>query len=171
MSEKNKFKTNKNNKVGKYLKEISSVIKKNDDGVIKLKTKNKKEKKILKAGCPHHYISKKGKPKMALKRYGDIAKCKICGAEFKTKFYSDEQINDIVGNFKEVNNQAKFISVSMGFGGEATDYFGDVGVTLSKYSKTYAKMRNASMKSKNIEKKKNKDKDNGFHKYGSWNTK
>ena len=158
-----------NDKPGKFLKGISASLKKKGNGSFKLKT-SKKEKKVLKAGCPHHYLGKKGKPKAALERCGDIMRCRICGAEINLKFYNDEKINEAVEAITAINNQAKYIAVASGYGSGAADYLGEMGVALSRYPKTYRKLRD-SVKKRNKIKNNNKNKNkSGSSQYGSWST-
>lgn len=169
MSKKDKIKFNE--KPGKFLKGVSSALKRKGNGSFKLKC-DKKEKKILKAGCPHHYLGKKGKPKAALERCGDITRCKICGARFTVKFYTDEAIKNAINEVIDINNQAKYIAVGAGFGKEASDYLGEFGVSLQKYPKTYKKLKYSLQKKNKIKKNKNHNKNrSGSSQYGSWSVK
>lgn len=169
MSKKNKIKFNE--KPGKFLKGVTSAIKKKGNGSLKLKC-GKKEKKILKAGCPHHYLGKKGKPKAALERCGDVTRCKICGERIHIKFYTDEDVKNAIQEVKDINNQAKYIAVASGYGSSASDYFGELGVNLQKYPKTYRKLRDSIKKRSKIKKNKNQNKNrSGSSQFGSWSLK
>lgn len=134
-----------------------------------LKGKNKKETKALKAICPHHRYNKKGKlkPTFFMNQDGTCI-CTMCGARFRTNFYNNDEIGQIVGDMKSVNEQAKFISVAAGLGEKTTEYFSQFGGLLSKYKKTYKKARNIASKQDQISNKKKKKNRTGSSQYGSW---
>lgn len=141
----------------------------------KLKGKNKKETKVLRAMCPHHKINKHGKLKPTIwitKGDDGIAYsiCTLCNKKFPAHFFSDDEIADIVENMELLNNQNKFSAVATNAGDDTVKFFAQEGVILSKYKKLSKKTRNLAKKQSSIYKKRKKDKNQGSFKYGSWST-
>ena len=76
---------------------------------------------------------------------------------------------------KELNNQAKFLSIATNSGEEMSALFSKTGVLLGIYKKNYKKLRKIAEKQSNItggkKGKKNKNKGNGgtsSDAFGSW---
>lgn len=134
----------------------------------KLKAENKKKKKMLKKICPHHKYNRHGKVKPTIFPDGDGACiCTMCGATFPAKFFSNNEIKEIVGEMKSVNEQAKYLSVAVGAGQNTVDYHTDLAVKLGTFAKSYKKLRGVASKKDTIKKKKNK-RSQGSAQYGSW---
>lgn len=134
-----------------------------------LKGKNKKETKQLKAICPHHKFNKKGKLKPTIFNNGDgTCTCEMCGARFPASFYKNNELDDVVGGMQTLNDQAKYMAVSLGAGNETIEYFSQAGGILGKYKKAYKKIRNVAEKQNSVKKKKNKKGGYGSSQYGSW---
>lgn len=135
----------------------------------KLKGKNKKETKVLKAVCPHHKISKKGKIKPTTFRSSDgMCICSMCGAKFPARFYKDDDVDRIVGDMETLNNQSKYMSTAIGAGPKSIDYFCNMGAELSTYGKSYRKIREVADKRGRAKQKKRKRTFGGSSEYGSW---
>ena len=135
-----------------------------------LKGKNKKETKMLKAICPHHRINKKGKVVPTIFNNGDYCICTLCGAKFRANFYSKEEVKEAVGAMKEMNNQAKFMSVATNAGENMCDYFGSFGAMIGTFSKNMKKITKVAQKQGAVKEKKKKH-DQGSSMYGSWGQK
>lgn len=133
----------------------------------KLKGSNKKETKLLKGVCPHHKINKKGKVVPQIFNNGDYCICTMCQYKFPASFYTNDEIKDTVSDMKEMNNQAKFMSVATNSGDNMIDYFGQFGAMLESYTKNAKKLRNVAEKQGTVKSKKKK-RNNGSNMYGSW---
>lgn len=138
----------------------------------KIKGKNKKETKALKAQCCHHMYNKKMKQKPTIFRTGDdYAICEACGARFPVKVFEDDELNARIKGFEEMNNQAKYIAVAVGAGNSTVEYFSKVGAAIQPFKKTYKKIRTIAQKKNSLNKKKNKKGNRtggGSAQYGSW---
>ena len=141
----------------------------------KLKGSNKKETKTLIGICPHHKFNKKGKVKPTIfSNDGEYCICTLCSKKFPAKFYSNQEIGDIVGEMEMLNNQNKYTSVAINAGDATTEYFCNVGAILTSYKKNSKKVRNVAEKQGNVKKKKknsNGGNGNGSSMYGSWGRK
>jgi len=133
-----------------------------------LKGKNKKETKNLRAICPHHKITKNGNIKKMLEVSNDYCICLMCGARFPASLFKNDEIEEIVGDMKELNNQAKFLATATNAGNQMNDYFAEMGARLRTYKKNVIKVRNVADRQQNV-KKKNKKRDSyGSSQYGKW---
>lgn len=161
-----KFKNN--NKKSKTLVLIAKNITKKG----KIKGSNKKETKQLKLMCPHHRITKKGAVKSTLIPGGvneegkQVCVCELCKKEVATKFFTDEQVNEIIGNMDALLQQEKYIGTAIG-ANKVTDFAAQACVMVNHAKKSYIRSRNIAKKSGNIKKKK-KDSGRGSNVYGSW---
>jgi hypothetical protein len=134
-----------------------------------LKGKDKKETKYLKAICPHHKYNKKGKLKPTIFNNNDgTCICTMCGQKFPTKLYDNDQLGQIVGDMKTLNEQAKYMAVATGSGGNGVDFFAQVGAVLAKYKKSYKKLRTIASKQSHVKEKKRKKNSMGSNQYGTW---
>nr|DAN38496.1 MAG TPA: DnaK suppressor protein [Caudoviricetes sp.] len=141
----------------------------------KIKGKDKKETKTAKASCPHWRINKKGKQVPNIDVVGDYAICRGCGSKIPLQFYDNDHLKEVINNMKELNDQAKFLSVATNSGEEMLGLFSKTGVLLGLYKKRYKKIRKIAEKQSNImggKKNKKKNKGNGggtsSDAYGSW---
>lgn len=134
----------------------------------RLKGKNKKETKMLKGICPHNKLNKRGHLKPTIfSTDGQYAICTMCGAKFPIPLYKVDEIDEIVGNMKELNNQNKYSAVSSNAGDQTSEYFANMGAMLQTYAKTSKKLRNVVAKQDSVKKKKNKNR-GGSSMYGTW---
>ena len=161
-----KFKNH--NKKSKTLLLISKKITKKG----KIKGDNKKETKQLILMCPHHKITKKGSVKSTLVPNGvdengrQICTCELCKKDVSTKFYTDEQVDQIVGDMMALLQQLKFMGTAVG-ADKTTDFAAQACVMNKHVKKSYIRTRNVAKKSGNIKKKK-KENGRGSNVYGSW---
>ena len=156
-------------RIPKIVKRISTATTKK--GVIK--GKNKKETKALIGGCVHHRLTKHGKLKSSIIiPDGEECHCTLCEGTFPARFYTNQEIREIVEAFIELNNQNKFTAVATNAGEEVVDYYVQAGMIASSYYKNSKKLRNVGEKQDNVKKKKNRHNDNsGSSAYGSWSQK
>ena len=134
----------------------------------RLKGKNKKETKALKGMCPHHKITKRGKVKPTIfNQDGKYCICYMCGQEFPMNFYKNEELDEIIGNMKELNNHNKYTSVATNSGDGMVDFFANVGVALEQYKKNAKRVRNVASKEHNVKRRRN-NKATGSSQFGSW---
>lgn len=153
-----------NNKRSKAVVEITKNINKKGH----LKGKNKKETRVLVGMCVHHRINKHGKLKPTIFNNGDgYCICTVCGAKFKTQFYENKDLGDVLGDMKLLNNQSKYMATAINAGDQTIDYFARVGVMLEDYKKTYKKVRAVAQKQGNVRSRK-KHTQSGSSAYGSW---
>lgn len=135
----------------------------------KLKGKNKKETKFLKASCPHNKITKSGKLKSTVSINDNYCICELCGKRFPASFYDDSEIKNVVNSMIELNNQNKFTATAANCGEETVKYFSNMGVILDSYKKRSKKTRNLAKKTSAMKKKKHGN-NNNYNSYGSWGT-
>ena len=141
----------------------------------KLKGNTKKETKTLIGVCTHHKLNKKGRVKPTIfSNDGEYCICTMCGKKLPAKFYTNQEIGDIVGEMEMLNNQNKYTSVAINAGDKTVDYFCQMGSMLTSYKKNSKKVRNVAEKQNNVKtKKKGKGNNggNGSSMYGSWGQK
>ena len=114
----------------KSLEMVSKAVNKKG----KLKGKNKKETRGLKAICPHNRYNKKGKMRPTIVNNNDgTCTCALCGATFSTKIYKGDMLKDAIQPFKALNDQAKYMAAASGAGAKAIDYFAQTGAMLANY--------------------------------------
>lgn len=155
----------------KLVVKISSMLNKKGE----IKGKDKKETKTAKHGCPHWKINKKGKVVPNIDVVGDYAICRGCGSKIPLQFYDNDKLKGTLNEMKELNNQAKFLSIATNSGEEMSALFSKTGVLLGIYKKNYKKLRKIAEKQSNIggkKGKKGKNKGNGggtsSDAFGSW---
>ena len=134
----------------------------------KIKAKGKKETAILKGACNHHKLNGKGKPRQQIYVQNRVAHCKMCNASFRTDLYTSEEVHKIVDQFKELNNQAKFMIKAIDGGRELEQFFSSMGANLNLYPKFYKNTAKIVDKIDNNKKKKHKKNHGGSSEYGSW---
>ena len=142
----------------------------------KLKGDSKKKTKTLIGICPHHKLNKKGKIKPTIfSNDGEYCICSMCGEKFPGSFYNNDQLSQIIGDMKELNNQNKYTSVAINAGDQTVDFFAQMGVMLNSYKKNSKKVRNVAERQGSVKKKKNKNRGggngSGSSMYGSWGQK
>lgn len=151
----------------RFSKALTSVSKSlNKKG--RIKGKNKKETKALKGACPHHKINRKGRVKPTVYVQDKDCICELCGKRFPAKFFSNEKVDEIVDDFEEFNNQAKYLATAVNQNSEICDFFSEVGVRIVGIKKKYKKVRNVAKKQSDIKKRKKKNRYQGSSQYGSW---
>lgn len=135
----------------------------------KLKGKNKKETKVLRAACPHHKFNKHGKLKNTIwNNDGEYCVCTLCNKKFPASFFSDDNIDNVVEGMEELNNQNKFTAVATNAGDDAVKFYAETGVILSKYKKMSKKTKSLAEKQSRVKNKKKKNRYTGSSMYGSW---
>lgn len=133
----------------------------------KLKGKNKKETKILRAACVHHrYNRKMTKVKATAKNMGNALVCTACKQEIAKQFFSKEQVKDVCRELREITEQAKYLSVACNTSPETINYFSKFSVELRMFPKAY--MRLAEIANNRGKVKKKKKDYSGSRQYGSW---
>ena len=136
----------------------------------KLKGKNKKETKMLRSGCMHHVITKRGKLKPKYFIEDDMCICKMCHKSFPAKLYKGDDVDDIFDNMEELVNQHKFLTVSVNAGNQACDEASSFAIKLPQIKKAYKRVSKLARKQTEIKKKRRKKKYNGSSQYGSWSS-
>lgn len=164
------MKYHNNVKRNKFVTKITNCLNKHGD---KIKCKNKKEKKILISTCPHHIYTRKGKciPTIEKSKVNgeSVRVCYLCGEEFSPKFYKDDNLKQVVGDFKDLLSQARFMSVAVNAGNEMIDYFCNLSAMVQPLKKSYKKVRKVAEKQGEMSKKKKKT-INETRSLGDWNT-
>lgn len=141
----------------------------------RIKGKNKKETKVLRAICGHHKINKKGKLKPQIYNNGTgECTCELCERTFRTKLFTDEMVNEIIDNAMELADQGEFIAISTDAGEEAVNAFAEFKVALINLGKAYRRVRQLAQKQDKIKNKNRRGKDGRNDKdssaaYGGWN--
>lgn len=159
------MKLTKNNPIVK----VSNFITKNG----KIKGKSKKETKALRLICPHHKINKKGKVKPSVWNDGTgQCTCESCSRSFRTKLFSDEEIDKLVDDVIEVADQGEFMAVSVDAGEESINAFAELKLAVVNVRKAYKRVRDMAKKQEKVHGKHGKHgKDNGGNSsesLGSW---
>ena len=135
----------------------------------KLKGKNKKETKALKAAYPFHKINKKGRVVTTTFIQNGYNIDTVTSKRFPARFFSKDEIKDKLENMEELINQGKFFSVATNAGDGMVDYFCKFAVEFSRFKKNFKKVSKIATKQSSFkDKKKNKNKDVSSS-YGSWN--
>lgn len=133
---------------------------------------NKKETKNLKAMCPHHKITKKGKIKPTVYNDGNgTCTCEMCGHKFPTHLFDKDEIGKIVGKMTQTLDQARYMAEAADLGKETKAYLAQTSVSVSHFPKTYGKIKHVVEKSENTKKKKNRNRNGGrggSESYGGW---
>ena len=146
---------------------VSKSITKNG----KIKGRNKKETKTLKALCTHHRRNKHGKLKaMIFSPDGENCVCPACKGKFPASFYSNDDIKDTITPIEELNQQNKYTAVAINAGNETINFFCQFEVMLKHYPKMAKKVRNVAEKQGQVKDKKNKNRGKGSSMYGSWSS-
>lgn len=158
-----------NKKVAKSVIEVTKNVNKKG----RLKGRNKKETKALRGMCPHHKLNKRGnlKPTLMSGEKG-YCECSLCGARVRTKFYTNDEVDAIVGAFAELNSQAKYAAVATSAGSRAIDMTATAGIIAEAYPKVYKRIRNiAQSRNRSKNKKKRQDGSSAFGSWGRFNKK
>ena len=120
-----------------------------------IKGSSKKETKNLKAMCPHHKITKKGKKRPTVYNDGNgTCTCEMCGAKFSTHLYNKDESNKIVGKFKSMLDQARFMAEATDLGKDTNNYLAKLSVDTAYFGKTYGKIKHVVERSDNMKKRK-----------------
>lgn len=138
-----------------------------------IKGENKKETKNLKAMCPHHKITKKGKIRPTVTNDGNgTCYCSMCGHKFSTHLYTKDETKKIVGKFTGMLDQARFMNEAADLGKDTGAYLARLSVETSHFKKTYGKIKKAVERTEHVKKKKrgnnNRNGGNSSTNYGGW---
>lgn len=147
---------------------IIAIVTENLSKKGEIKGHSKKHTKVLKGGCVHHVINRKGKVKARIWNDGKSnCTCTMCKFSFSTKPMNDKDLHDTVGGFQRLNNQAKFVAAAIGADSDTLSYLSKIGADLMFYQKTYRKLMSIVQKRDSISKKKQKSR-TGSQNFGSW---
>lgn len=141
----------------------------------KIKGKNKKETKKIKAICTHHRLKKKsGKlvPAVFYKEVDGVQKaiCPLCGAEFSTELFTKKEVKERFKDSIEVLDQAAYAAEAVGAGTNITDFISSTKAQLKSSKKPVNKVLKIASSVNRVGKKKNKKRngERGSSAYGSW---
>lgn len=154
-------------KKGSLVQTITNNLNKHGE----IRGSSKTETKNLRAMCPHHKINKKGKIKPTISNDGNgTCTCTMCGAKFSTHLYSKEESDKIVGKFRGMLDQSRFMTQAADLGKDTQSYLARLSVDTSHFGKTYGKIKKAIEKNESVKKKKNRNKGfgGGSENYGGW---
>lgn len=182
---KNKFKkpkefvTKRNGLIKRIIEEFDGDVIKFITAVTNKKGKvtklTKKERKQLKAICPHNrYLNERKKIPEHFIRVDDkkMCRCKICGAVFSGKFATKQKVQERTDAFMRDVTQAQFMNCAVGGGHQTTAYLSSLGEGASRFPGIYADLSGAASKKSSAEKKRgryeNDKNDSGA--LGSWET-
>lgn len=150
------------------LKTTKSLTKKG-----KIKGRNKKETRVLRAGCTHHRYNRSGSKIKATVRVaadGTIF-CPMCKAEFSESIIGHNEAREIMAKAKEVLDQKTFMAVEANAGNEAIDYLVNFKSFFNKNTyKMLDKIDKVTVKKTGIQKKKKNYKNYGAQSFGGWGT-
>lgn len=160
-------------------KEVSTNIKKGDIVQIvtqkrnkhgELKGANKKETKNLRAACPHHIITKKGKIRPQIRNNGNgTVTCTMCDHTFPTTLPQKNEVRDKIKGVTELLDQARYIGIAADLGKDTISYLTEVSVELSHLGKTITKAAHVVERREQVgKKKKNKGDNSGSSSFGKW---
>ena len=158
-------------------KSLAATITNNLNKHGEIKGKNKKESKKLKAACPHHKVNKKGKVRPTIANDNGVCYCKMCGAQFRAPLYDNKELSSIVGKYRGVLEQSKFITQSYELGEDMVGFFANANIYASETKKQYKKIRKIAEKRDRIKKKSKKNRNGGgfngnsSDNFGSWGQK
>ena len=162
---------NNNNDVFKNGKSIVARVTDNLNKHGEIRGSSKKETKNLKAMCPHHKITKKGKVKPTVQNDGQgTCTCEMCNSKFTTHLANKDEINKIVRKTAEMLSQARFMAESADLGNETKAYLANVSVLLRQFPGVYNDITKVVKKSNDVKKKKkhNGGGDNVSGNLGAW---
>ena len=135
----------------------------------KIKGRNKKETKILKLTCCHHFYDRKeGETVTPIFSNSDGTRvCEMCGKTFSSHFYSNSELKNTIEPTKELLNQLKFMAVAIGADNATVDTIVKTYVGISSVSKLYKRCRKVAASTSKVKKNK-KGKKKRTNQYGSW---
>lgn len=164
----NKNNKNGNNRVvkGNIVATITANLNKHGE----IKGSNKKETKNLKAMCPHHKETKKGKNKAMVWNNGDGSlKCTMCDNRVPTDLKSKEDVKKTISPTQDLLSQARYMTVAADLGKEEQAYFARLSVDLANFPKVYGRVKHIVEKRENMRKRKKKNGNrNNSGVYGGW---
>lgn len=143
-------------------------------GELRLKHKNKEQKKKLKSGCMHHQLKKNGTPKSRVIINSDgTATCRICHKRFSYKSKTKKEMINIVKPAEDVVELAKWTLQASCVGDQKTaDFLQQATLTLDRIPKVIAKENKMYAKTHQAKKKQRRngyDSKSGSN-YGQWET-
>ena len=148
---------------------ILATIKANTRKNGKIRGKNKKQTRILKGACCHHLPNNKGKIKPTISNDGKMTcTCRVCGASFKGKPYSKQDVENKMKGMVELDNQLKYLAVAVNAGGDMVRYSSELGSMLACFPKYYRNVVSIAEKAENVRKKKKKKRGSDYSNVGSW---
>lgn len=136
-----------------------------------IRGENKKETKNLRALCPHHKITKKGKIKPTVYNDGNgTCTCEMCGHKFPTHLFDKDETSKIVGKMTQMLDQSRYMAEAADLGKETKNYLAQTSVQVAHFPKTYGKIKRVVEKSDSTKKRKNKNRNGrgGSETYGGW---
>lgn len=136
-----------------------------------IKGNNKKETRNLRALCPHHKITKKGKIKPTVYNDGNgTCTCEMCGHKFPTHLFDKDETQKIIGRVTQLLDQGRYMCEAADLGKETKAYLATTSVQVSHLPKIYAKIKRVVEKSENTKRKKkgNRNSRGGSEAYGGW---
>lgn len=136
-----------------------------------IKGKDKKETKNLRAMCPHHKITKKGKIKPTIYNDGNgTCICEMCGHRFPTHLYTNDETKKVVGEMTQILDQSRYLAEAADLGKDTKAYLAQTSVSVAHFPKTYKKIRKVVEKSESTKRRKNKghNQKGGSESYGGW---
>ena len=156
---------------GESCRQIVTQVTKSLNKHGEIRGKNKQQTKSLRAACPHHKITNKGKIKPTIVNRGDgTCYCTMCNRQFTTRLFTDDELGKVTGNFRSVLDQARFMATAADLGKDTTEYLTRISVDASLFKKTYGRIKKVVQKSNDVRSKKNKNrsKGGGSESYGGW---
>lgn len=146
----------------------------NKHGELKLKHKNKAQKKKLISGCMHHALKKNGTPKSRVFINSDgTATCRICGRTFRYTSKTKKEMKQLIKPVSDVVDLAKWTLQASCVGDQKTaDFLQQTTLTLDRIPTIVARENKMYSKSKQAQKKRRR---NGYDSksgsdYGQWET-
>ena len=134
----------------------------------KLKGRNKKETRLLKAACTHHiYVDGELVAPIYTESNGTRV-CELCGKVFSAQFYNKSELHQTIDPTIELSNQMKFMAVAVGASESDVDMITKGHVYLTKMPKIYKKLTKVAAVESRVGKKKKGKKAFGTMQYGSW---
>lgn len=136
-----------------------------------LKGNSKSETRLIKAACPHHYITKKGKRRSLVDCQNNRIYCRACRHSWDGQLMSQDKIDSVCNAYIEILNMGKYFTTAMDFGAQAQKYFITASLAACDTSKIFGRLTELVSKDgakKRSGKKNGKKKDNATAIPGTW---
>ena len=136
----------------------------------KLRAGSKKEKKILKGACTHHFLSKNDRVKPAYYNDGrGYCTCNICGHTWPAKMKPKDKVESAIGPVRELNDQLKTLAQAMNADKKTIGYVSEFGSMIELFPPFYERIKTVAEKNDRVKKKKkNKGSSDGGVSFGAW---